>query len=596
MAKFYIFLFFILNSNVAMPSDQSDRIDPEIFDNISLELNIEKIENSIVFKKKGKPIIGDKWMIVTANPYATVAGAEILESGGSAADAMVAAQSVLGLVEPESSGLGGGSFLVWYDSNSQKITTLDGRETAPENSITTQFQSNDGKPIKFYEAVIGGLSVGTPGTPALMYEAQKKWGNKDWSSLFDYAIKLSETGFIVSKKLSSSIERDLKKLSKVENSKNYFLPGGEPLKYGKKVKNISYAKTLRRIANEGIDIFYDGLIAKDIVNTVQDFSSNPGFLNKNDLKNYQVIQREPVCIKYKEYDICGMGPPSSGGVAVAQILKILEKFDLKKLGKLNPVSWQLIGDATRLAFADRDLYLADSDFVNVPVAGLINEQYLKGRSDLIKKGIKTNNITAGSPLKDVAFNLANDHSIELESTTHISIYDQYGNALSMTSSVENAFGSRLMTESGFLLNNQLTDFSFQHMSDEKLIANRLEPGKRPRSSMAPTIVLKDSKPFIIIGSPGGSNIIGFVANTIISMLVWDADIQQAVSMPHAINRWGKYEIENSTSTSELLKSLESMGYETQLKNYFSGLNGIHIFENTIFGGSDPRREGIAIGN
>ena len=358
--------------------------------------------------------------------------------------------------------------------------------------------------------------------------------------------------------------------------------------------NNAYAQTLQTIADEGLDDFYDGDIANDIISTVQDYKRNPGFLSKADLKNYQIIERKPACVMYKNYEVCGMGPPSSGGVAVGQTLKLVEPFDLKSLGYENPLSWQLIGDASRLAFADRDRYLADSDFVNVPIAGLLDDEYLRLRSNKIKVGSKTEEIKPGNPSNSFAYDYSDDNSLELNSTTHISIYDKYGNALSMTSSIENAFGSRLFTKSGFLLNNQLTDFSFKHKIDGKLVSNRLEPGKRPRSSMSPTIVLQNGKPIYITGSPGGSYIIGFVTNSLISLIEWDMNVQQSVSFPHAINRWGRYDIEDTPNAEELREGLSSMGYDTKIKNYYSGLNTIYIGDN-LEGGSDPRREGIAIG-
>jgi gamma-glutamyltranspeptidase/glutathione hydrolase len=290
-----------------------------------------------------------------------------------------------------------------------------------------------------------------------------------------------------------------------------------------------------------------------------------------------------------------MGPPSSGGIAVAQILGILEKYDLKSLGYSNPETWQIIGDATRLAFADRGLYVADSDYVFVPTEALIDKKYLATRADKIKPGERTLDVKPGDPLQNQTLNYSKNNSIELPSTTHISIVDQYGNALSMTSSIENAFGSRLMTQGGFLLNNQLTDFSFKDEVDGKLIANRVQPGKRPRSSMSPTIILKNGNPILVTGSPGGSNIISFVTNSIIAFLEWDLDIQQSVSLPHAINKWGKYEIEESLSATNLKHSLELMGYETKYRKYFSGLNAIYIGE-MLEGGTDPRREGIVLGN
>ena len=591
----FIFVLLYLPIGSANADDLSDILNPENYNGTSVELTTEDITTALQAKENGMPVLGNDWMIVTANSFASAAGAEILKSGGTAADAMIAAQAVLGLVEPESSGLGGGSFLVWFDSKTNKITTLDGRETAPQSSKMTQFQNKNGDSKKFFDAVIGGLSVGTPGTPALMFETHNRWGEMDWASLFNYAIRLGEEGFPVSKKLQTSIERDSDKLQKIMKTKNYFLPNGVGLKQKQIVRNSNYAETLKKIANDGIDDFYNGSIANDIVDTIQSYKENPGFLNKSDLSNYIVIERDPVCINYREFNVCGMGPPSSGGVAVAQTLKILEKYDLKSLGYLNPLSWQLIGDASRLAFADRDRYLADSDFVEVPIKGLLEDDYLKARSDQIKLGEKTENINAGNPSVEFVYELGDDNSLELQSTTHISIYDKYGNALSMTSSIENAFGSRLMTESGFLLNNQLTDFSFQHQIDGRLVSNRLEPRKRPRSSMSPTIVLKNKKPIYITGSPGGSNIIGFVTNSLISLIDWEMNVQESVSLPHAINRWGKYEIEESSIAPSLEEALSSMGYDTKRKKYFSGLNTIYVGQK-LEGGSDPRREGIAIGN
>ena len=587
-----ILLTFLLIQN-SHAEDLSDLISPETFIIDYEDLNTEQINSSMQAKKDVVPVLGKDWMIVTANSFASAAGAKILEEGGTAADAMIAAQSVLGLVEPESSGLGGGSFLIWYDNKTNTVTTLDGRETAPRTSYTTQFQNESGETKKFFDAVIGGLSVGTPGTPALMFKAHEKWGKMKWSNLFTTAVNLGENGFPVSKKLASSIERDSDRLKKSSQTSKYFLPDGNNLKYKQIVTNRAYAETLKKISTDGIEDFYKGEIADDIVNTVQNYSENPGFLEKSDLENYNVIERDPVCISYREHNVCGMGPPSSGGVAVAQILKILEEFNLKSLGYENPKSWQVIGDASRLAFADRDRYLADSDFVDVPMKGLLDHEYLKKRSKKIELGTRTENIEAGNPSKEFTYKYADDNSLELQSTTHISIYDKYGNALSMTSSIENAFGSRLLTQSGFLLNNQLTDFSFRDEIDGKLISNRLEPGKRPRSSMSPTIVLKEGKPIYITGSPGGSNIIGFVVNHLISLIDWDMNVQQSVSLPHAINRWGTYDIEESIDAQMLKESLSSMGYDTKIKKYFSGLNTIYIGDN-LEGGSDPRREGIAL--
>ena len=587
-------LLFFLVFNPAYSIQLSDQSSPEESSPTSIEEESKAVKESLVNKLEGKPVISDNWMIVTANSYASVAGAKILESGGTAADAMIAAQAVLGLVEPESSGLGGGAFLVWYDNNTKKIVTLDGRETAPLSAESSHFQNEEGEPMKFFDAVVGGLSVGTPAIPALMDTAHKRWGSTEWSTLFDDAIKLSENGFSVSAKLAASINRDAERLSTFKTTKDYFLPNGSGLSHKEIVTNHAYARTLKLLANSGVDTFYKGEIASDIIETIKNANGNRGLLEKIDLENYKIIEREAVCIDYKKYDICGMGPPSSGGVAVGQILGILNNFDLKTLGFSDPISWQLIGDASRLAFADRDRYLADSDFVSVPVKGLLDKEYLHSRSKELKIGIKAESIIPGNPAFDQTLHYADDISLEFPSTSHISIVDSYGNALSMTTTIENVFGSRLMTKGGFLLNNELTDFSFKDKENGKLIANRLEPGKRPRSSMAPTIVLKDGQPKLIIGSPGGSNIIGFITNALIAFIEWDMNAQQIVSMPHAINRWGVYEIEYSPLSKSLQYSLENMGYKTKLRKYSSGLNAI-IVDQQLEGGSDPRREGIALG-
>ena len=324
-----LFLLQIILSN----ADQlSDKAIPESFNSLSVEEISPEVKKSLDNKLKGKMVISENWMIVTANPYASVAGAEILKKGGTAADAMVAAQVVLGLVEPESSGLGGGAFLLYYDNNKNIITTLDGRETAPLNASSSRFQKENGQSMKFFDAVVGGLSVGTPGVPALLFEAHKKWGLINWNELFDNGILLSENGFSVSKKLSESIKRDEQRLYSFKQTKDYFFPNGLALAHQDIKKNQSYASTLKLISNSGIEEFYEGKIAEDILNTLKKSNSEKQLLEEKDLKNYKIIERPPVCIKYKVYDVCGMGPPSSGGIAVAQILGILEKFDLKSLG------------------------------------------------------------------------------------------------------------------------------------------------------------------------------------------------------------------------------------------------------------------------
>ncbi|WP_170788134.1 gamma-glutamyltransferase [Ruegeria lacuscaerulensis] len=544
-------------------------------------------------KMVGKPVTAQNWMVAAANPLAVEAGAKVLRAGGSAADAMVAVQVVLGLVEPQSSGLGGGAFLVWYDAATGKMTTLDGRETAPLEATHRLFHDENGEPLKFFDAVVGGLSVGTPGTPALLEEAHRRWGRSPWPSLFADGIALAEDGFLVSPRLAGLVEKDAERLSRFPVTAEYFLPDGKPLEQGQRLMNPDYAETLRTLASEGAAGFYGGEIAAGIVSTVRGAEGNPGVLSGIDLALYQVIEREPVCAAYRAYEICGMGPPSSGALTVGQILGMLDGYDLAAMGPEDVQSWRLIGDASRLAFADRGRYMADHDFVPMPTNGLVDPSYLSERGGLLNESEALIDVAPGNPAFDHASNWADDESLELPSTSHISIVDQFGNVLSMTTTIENGFGSRLMTN-GFLLNNELTDFSFKTHRDGVPIANRLEPGKRPRSSMSPTIVMQDGAPVLAIGSPGGSRIIGYVAKSIIAWADWDMDVQQALSLPHLVNRFGTYDVELGTAAEGYADQLTALGYEVNPRDLTSGLHAIEIGD-VLIGGADPRREGIALG-
>jgi len=541
----------------------------------------------------GMPVLAEDWMVAAANPLAAEAGAGVLRAGGTAADAMIAVQSVLGLVEPQSSGLGGGAFLVYYDAEAGELTTLDGRETAPLAATPRLFQDETGEPLGFFDAVVGGRSVGTPGTPALLEAAHRKWGRANWGGLFTDAIRLAEQGFAVSPRMAASIAGDADRLSRFPATAAYFLPEGAPLEAGQVITNPPYAQVLQSMAAEGAEAFYSGPVAADIVRTVQSAAGNPGVLSEVDLALYQVKERPAVCASYRAFEACGMGPPSSGALTVGQILGMLEPYDLAGLGADNPVSWRLIGDASRLAFADRGRYMADSDYVPMPTKGLVDPDYLAERAQLLQGDMALDSVAPGTPTFDHALLWADDESIEFPSTSHISIVDQYGNVLSMTTTIENGFGSRLMTN-GFLLNNELTDFSFRSHRDGVAIANRLEPGKRPRSSMAPTIVMQDGRPVLAIGSPGGSRIIGYVATAIIGWADWGLDVQQALSLPHAVNRFGTYDLEAGTKAEALGDALSEMGYEVNIRDLNSGLHAIEIGDG-LKGGADPRREGIALG-
>ncbi|WP_342076037.1 gamma-glutamyltransferase [Yoonia sp. SS1-5] len=542
-------------------------------------------------KTAGRPVIAEDWMVAAANPLAVEAGAEVLAAGGTAADAMVAVQAVLGLVEPQSSGLGGGAFLVWYDATTGEMTTLDGRETAPLAATPTLFQDENGERLGFFDAVVGGLSVGTPGTPKLMEDAHRRWGQTNWAELLAPAITLAEEGFSVSPRMAGSIANDAERLQRFPATADYFFPGGTALAAGDVLVNQDYADTLRAIAAGGTDAFYTGPIAEDIVRTVRTADGNPGVLSTIDLALYDVVARDPVCVAYRSYEVCGMGPPSSGALTVGQILGVLNNHDISD--QENADTWRLIGDASRLAFADRGRYMADSDFVPMPTAGLVDPGYLAERAALLNTDAALPEVTAGNPEWDHAQLWGDDQSIEFPSTSHISIVDSYGNALSMTTTIENGFGSRLFVR-GFLLNNELTDFSFATHNDGYPIANRIEPGKRPRSSMSPTIVTQDGEPALVIGSPGGSRIIGYVATAIIAHLDWGMDVQQAVAMPHLVNRFGTYDVEEGTDATAFEAPLTELGFEVNIRGLNSGLHAIAVGDD-LQGGADPRREGIAIG-
>ncbi|ROU03899.1 gamma-glutamyltransferase [Histidinibacterium lentulum] len=544
-------------------------------------------------KEAGEPVTSDTWMVAAANPLAVEAGAEVLRNGGTAADAMVAVQTVLGLVEPQSSGLGGGAFLVWYDAASGEITTLDGRETAPLAATPRYFQDETGEPLDFWEAVVGGRSVGTPGTPALMEAAHDRWGTQDWASLFERAITLAEDGFTVSPRLATLVADEPEdRLPRFEATAAYFYPDGSPIEAGDTLTNQDYADVLRAIAQRGSGAFYDGPIAEAIVEVVQ---ANGGLLAMPDFATYEVVERAPVCVDYRETRVCGMGPPSSGALTVGQILGMLDAFDLAGMGPDSPEAWTLIGDASRLAFADRGRYMADSDFVPMPTEGLVDAAYLDLRAELLDPSRSLEEVAPGEPQWDHAMLWGDDASLELPSTSHISIVDAEGNALSMTTTIENGFGSRLFVR-GFLLNNELTDFSFTTHDNGWPIANRVEPGKRPRSSMAPTIVMQDDQPLLVIGSPGGSRIIGYVVQGIINYVDWGMDPQQAVSAPHLVNRFGTFDIEAGTAALELDGPLQEAGFETSIQDLTSGLHVIALENGMLVGGADPRREGIALGD
>jgi len=570
----------------------ADSVSPEAASTGVFQSLSPDVVDALAIKARGAPVEADNWMISAANPHAVKAGADVLAAGGTAADALVAVQVMLGLVEPQSSGLGGGAFLVWYDAERGALTTFDGRETAPLAATPQLFQDADGEPMGFFDAVVGGRSVGTPGTPALLAHVHQKYGTQDWASLLAPAQALAQSGFSVSPRLAQLVAADADRLASSEATAAYFLPNGVPIEAGDMLVNAPYAQTLSVLATQGVEAFYTGEMAQNIVSTVQGADGNPGVLSELDLAIYRVKERPAVCADYRAHQVCGMGPPSSGAIAVGQVLGMLEGYDLSA-GPDDVAVRRLMGDAARLAFADRGRYVADSDYVPVPVEGMLDPEYLRARGALLAGEKALPEVSAGAPSFDHALLWADDEAIELPSTSHISIVDKYGNVASMTTTIENSFGSRLMV-GGFLLNNELTDFSFRSHNDGVPIANRVAPGKRPRSSMSPTVVMKDGAPVIVAGSPGGSRIIGYTTQAIVAMIDWGLDPQQAASLPHAVNRFGTYDLEAGTQAEELADGLSEIGYETNLRALTSGLHLIKIAEQ-LHGGADPRREGIVLG-
>jgi gamma-glutamyltranspeptidase / glutathione hydrolase len=536
-----------------------------------------------------------KHMVAAANPLAAEAGRETLRAGGSAADAAIATQLVLNLVEPQSSGLGGGAFLVYFDAAANATTTFDARETAPAAAKPERFLGPDGKPMGFYDAVVGGRSVGVPGTPALLERIHKTHGKLPWAKLFEPAIRLAEEGFTVSPRLNGLLTGE-KYLPSNPAARAYFYDAeGKPWPVGHVLKNPEFAAVLRQLAEKGASVFYEGPLAADIVKTVAGHPTNPGDLSEADLKGYAVKERPAVCGPYRVYTVCGMGPPSSGAVAVGQILGILSGQDIAAL-KDDPATFvHWLSEAGRLAYADRAAYLGDPDFVKVPVKGLLDAGYLKDRAKLIDPAKSMGKAAAGDPPFKDAFLWGASDGIE-HGTSHIAIIDDAGDAVSMTTTIEDQFGARLMTH-GFLLNNELTDFAFAPADNGTPVANRVEPGKRPRSSMAPTLVFdKDGKLYAAAGSPGGSAIINYVAKTLVALLDWKLDPQAAVDLPNVGSRNGPTELEQGTAAEGWKAALEAKGHAVKVLELTSGTQAIVVTPAGLVGGADSRREGVAIGD
>lgn len=538
--------------------------------------------------------VATKHMVAAANPHAAAAGLAILRAGGSAADAAVATALVLNVVEPQSSGLGGGGFLVHFEPAGGVVTTLDGREAAPMAARPDRYLDPQGRPLGFPAAVASGLAVGVPGLPALLAEAHRRFGKLPWPDLAVPAIRLAEAGFEVSPRLHGLLVKLGAERATQAMRAIFFEADGAPKAVGARLVQPELARTLRIFAAEGPAPFYRGAIAREIVAAVAG-AADPGDMAAEDLAAYRAVERPPICGTYRAHSVCGMGPPSSGGVAILQMLRFLEPHDLAVMQPPNPMAVHLFAEAGRLAFADRARYLADPDKVRVPLRGLLDAGYLAGRAALIRLDASLGMAPPGDPpWREGRY--APDPAARMTGTTHLSVIDGEGRAVALTASVEQAFGTRLMA-AGFLLNNELTDFAFAAERDGVPVANAPGPGKRPRSSMAPTIVRDpEGKLRLVVGSAGGAAIINDVAKVLVGVIDWGLDPQAAIALPNRGSRNGPTEYETGTSLELIRPALEALGHTVRPVQSVSGLHAVAVQDGRLLGGADPRREGVALGD
>ncbi len=564
----------------------------------------------------GRPSLaegGAKWaeggeiLAAAAHPAAVKAGFAVLEEGGTAVDAAIAMQAVLSLVEPQSSGIGGGGFLLFYDRKSGRVTAFDGRETAPRAVDETLFLDPDGKPMAFMDAALGGRAVGVPGVMRMLALAHRRHGRLPWTRLFAPAIRLAEEGFPVSPRLHAVLARHAAFFRKRgitspeqlgEAGPYFFTKGLKPKPVGAVLKNRAYARSLRLLAERGVEEFYTGSIARDIVRAVRENPFSPGKMTLADLAAYEAVAEPPLCGRYRVYRLCAMGPPSSGGSTMLAMLGILEGFDLARMRPWGLRAVHLYAEASRLAYADRDRYTADARFYPVPLPGLIDRDYLARRRQLILPDRAMTTVAPGHPpgAREAGAGAGPDHP----ATSHLVAVDREGNAVTFTTTVQIAFGSFVMVD-GFLLNNQLTDFDFNPRDEQgRPVANRPEGGKKPRSSMTPTFVFGPQGRLVMgIGSPGGSRIISYVTKTVIGVLDWKMPIEQAIAAPNLLGRGDTLAIEKDTALEALAPALEAMGHRIRREEMVSGLHGFTVRYDAdgrphYRGGADPRREGIVL--
>ena len=531
-------------------------------------------------------------MVSAADPRAAAAGVEILKAGGSATDAAIATMLVLNVVEPQNSGIGGGSFLIHHDAKTGRTASFDGREAAPAAADPKWFYAPDGTPLSHFAAVPGGRSVGVPGSLRLMALAHQRYGRLPWARLFQPAIRLARDGFQVSQRLHNGLSNGGGHVDAAARA-HFFGADGTPVAVGALLKSPEQAALLERIAQHGPDAFYTGATAQKLVTTVNSAARNPSRMTTGDLARYAAKERMPICGTYRVYRICGMGPPSSGGIAVLAILKQLERFDMAKLGKDSPVAWHLFAESERLAYADRDMYLGDSDYVKVPVQGLLDPRYIASRSALISADRSMATVAPGVP-PGAPVRVRAPVS-EVPGTSDLVAVDAAGNVAEVTTTIEGYFGSGLSVD-GTMLNNELTDFDIVPVSDGYLVANRVQGGKRPRSSMSPTIVYDaKGRVRIALGAAGGSTIIAQVAKTLVAVLDWHLSAQDGIALGLLYAPGPVAAAEKGTQLEAMVPALKALGEKVQIMPLGLKANAIERVGGRWVGAADPRSEGVAMG-